>query len=357
MALVQGAADPVLVSDRSLISRSRRGDREAFARLYDRYRRALYQICLRRLKDPSLAEDIVHETFLRALSHIGSFDTDRRMFPWLAAIAQNACVDVLRSRSKTNLLDDFEESDEEGMGLTLTNTDTTLEAVISSEERQRLGQALSLLPARQRRVLLLYALDNWSYSEIALAEQSSVASIKSIIFRARDNLRRICERAAMSVIPLPLLRLRLRAQKAAADIDPSWTNAIMRGMAAVQFLVAPAVGIVLALSVTAPSGMASAETRYARSAAAVSTNIATKSSTTSANGVHATTVTPQVTGLSPRLNASTPRPGTVAPNQSHLTIDVVGPDGSLIYRNETTIECEGAGHTFLPDDGPVTAAC
>lgn len=235
-------------SDRSLVLGSRRGEAEAFARLYAKYRPPLFQACLRRLRCSNLAEDAVHETFERALNHLDSFDVNKRLYPWLVTIAQNVCIDTIRARSRVELMRERDGDAEVVIDLRQSSEDITASAVIDSEDRRSLGRALATLPARQRRVLLLYALENWSYAEIASAENASVSSVKSLIFRARDHLRRVCDKGLLSIPLLPLARLRLRLRRRVAQAQAAAPTTVSAGVFSLQAVMPSAVGVALALT-------------------------------------------------------------------------------------------------------------
>lgn len=211
-----GSLDPALVfdqSDRDLMERSCGGDQEAFARLYARYRKPIFNACVSHLHDPTLAEDVVQETFLRAYTHLDNFNTSKRVFPWLLSIAIRRCIDIHRRESRTEVGDPIEAGWEE-----TPEGDATLDTVIADEDRRVLETALQHLPWRQRRALLLYAVEGWSYSDIAAAEGLSLQSTKSLLFRARLTLRHACETGALGLVMLPLRRLRTRATMASARL-------------------------------------------------------------------------------------------------------------------------------------------
>jgi RNA polymerase sigma-70 factor (ECF subfamily) len=198
------------VDDGALVERSRTGDDEAFARLFSRYRHTVYATCLRQLKDPALAEDVTQDTFLRAYTNLERFDTGRRMLPWLLAIAIRRCIDVRRRGAKVAISDPTDHAWADRV-----EPDTTLERVMAGEDRRRLEEALATLPERQRRAVLLYALEGWSYSDIASAEGVSIMSTKSLLWRARLQLKRACQTGALGIALVPFGMLRRKAQSAA----------------------------------------------------------------------------------------------------------------------------------------------
>ena len=200
--LVEGPAPSVEEDDAALVRRTRAGDDDSFATIYRRYRQEVYEVCRRRLRDPIAAEDVTHDTFLRAYSNLHVFDDERRLLPWLIAIATRRCIDVQRRDSRTSASDSVVDGD------VRCGDDPTLEAVVAGEERRRLERGLKRLAPRQRRALLLHAIEGWSYADIATAEGVSVASTKSLLFHARQNLRRACRRGLLGVLVIPTGALR-----------------------------------------------------------------------------------------------------------------------------------------------------
>ena len=198
--------DPAVQTDGdgSLVVRSRAGDTASFARLYHFYRAEIYAVCLRLLRDPALAEDVVQDTFISAYASLDRFDESRRFLPWLITIAKRRCIDIRRQRARTETREDLEVPFDHGY------SDSTLDAVIAGEERGRLERALRRLNPRQRRAMLLHALEGWSYADIASAEGITVTATKSLLFHARENLRRSCRRGVLGTFALPLIALRRR---------------------------------------------------------------------------------------------------------------------------------------------------
>lgn len=197
-------------AEQALLERSLDGDVEAFAALFQRYRSALLGRSLGILRDRAAAEDIVQETFIRAYRNLSNFERDRRLWPWLATIAHRLSLNVLRDRRRI----DSNADPDPGASLVLEpSRDLTVETATANEARARLARALQELPDRQRRVLLLFALEGWTHADIAQVEHSSVSSVKNIIYRARIALRDLLENSVVGVAlaPVGVLRERLRA--------------------------------------------------------------------------------------------------------------------------------------------------
>jgi RNA polymerase sigma factor (sigma-70 family) len=168
---------------------------DGFTALYDRHARALYRYCARRV-GPDLAEDAVAQTFLIAYEkrHVVAAGADP--LPWLFGIA-------------TNVLYRHRRDEVRGYrALARTGADPLLAPAAAesharrAEERVDAGRraglvagVLARLPARQRDVLLLFAVAELSYAEIAEALGLPLGTVQSALHRARTKLRRVLDEA------------------------------------------------------------------------------------------------------------------------------------------------------------------
>jgi RNA polymerase sigma-70 factor (ECF subfamily) len=160
------------------------GEDASFELLYQRYRGLVYEACFRQLRDRAQAEDAMQETFIRVYSNLSRFDASKSLAPWVRTIASNVCIDTLRKLGRISVTDPENE-----MWSRRVSKDEPLETLVSAERRGRLARALEALPPRQRRALLLHSLEGWNYEDIASAERISTQAVKSLLFRARRNLR------------------------------------------------------------------------------------------------------------------------------------------------------------------------
>jgi len=170
------------------------GERE-FAQHVNRHRRELHVHCYRMLGSFEEAEDLVQETFLRAWRYRDQFDGGA-LRAWLYRIATNACLDFIRRKGRRveevrsfaeipwlqpypdRLLDEVAPRAEEP------------DAVVVARETIELGflALIQLLPARQRAVLIMRDVLEFSAAETAEALETSVASVNSALQRARATL-------------------------------------------------------------------------------------------------------------------------------------------------------------------------
>ena len=175
--------DVDIARDRALITRAQAGDRTAFDELYLHYSRRLYRLCLRRLSDPHEAEDVAQEAFVRAWRALPRFCGERRFYPWLSVIAANLCTDVLRKRSRSTPVAEFFGAD--------SDTGEELDdRLVHEVDAALVGQALTKLNERHRRVLSLREEQGMTYQAIAAHEGLAVSAVETLLWRARQALKR-----------------------------------------------------------------------------------------------------------------------------------------------------------------------
>ncbi|HEY1177316.1 MAG TPA: RNA polymerase sigma factor [Phytomonospora sp.] len=163
------------------------GTREGFILLFDRYAAALHRYCARRV-GPDLAEDIVSQTYLTAFAKRHRYDPARASaISWLYGICTNLLrrhrrdeARALRTLARTGV-DPLADSG---------SVDRSLDRVAARSESRRLAEALASLKAGQREVLLLFAVAELSYTEIAAALRIPEGTVASRIARAKAHLRR-----------------------------------------------------------------------------------------------------------------------------------------------------------------------
>jgi RNA polymerase sigma-70 factor (ECF subfamily) len=173
------------------------GDESAFAVLVERHRRELHVHCYRMLGSFEEAEDLVQEAFLRAWHKRGSFEGGPGFRAWLYRIATNACLDALRrSRRRVPSLHSFAEVPwiqpyPDRLLDEIAPSEDQPDAVVVAKETIELTflAVIQLLPPRQRAVLILRDVLDWSASETASLLDTTVAAANSALQRARATLR------------------------------------------------------------------------------------------------------------------------------------------------------------------------
>jgi RNA polymerase sigma-70 factor (ECF subfamily) len=173
-------------SDARLMEDARRGDREAFGGLVQRYERRLLRVILRFVSDYELARDLAQETFLRVYERLDQFDPSRRFGPWLFRIGVNLTLDYLRKRKRRGRFALFSDSPA-GRWPDPAVVDPRTAQDISQEVQTVLQQ----IPEKYRTVLVLRDLENFSTSEIAAIMNRKEATIRWRLAEARARFQRL----------------------------------------------------------------------------------------------------------------------------------------------------------------------
>jgi RNA polymerase sigma-70 factor (ECF subfamily) len=157
------------------------GDERAFRELYRRHTPALYQLVLRMLGGATAdAEDVVQETWIRAVRKIGTFRWESSLRTWITAIGLNLARETLRRRGRVKA----EEFDEH-LGLSTRP--------VKDSERIDLERAIARLPNGYRTVLVLHDIEGYTHEEISRQLQIAVGTSKSQLFDARRAVRSLLQ--------------------------------------------------------------------------------------------------------------------------------------------------------------------
>jgi RNA polymerase sigma-70 factor, ECF subfamily len=176
--------------DELLVLRAQQGDLTAFNELVERHERAVYNVCLRLLRDPTQAEDAAQDAFIRAWSAIDSF-RGGLVRPWLLRIATNRTYDILRAKARrpAHSLDaELYEVEPEWTSQAIAAEHPESFAT-RTELSTHLEKALSALPDDQRLAIILSDVQGYGYDEIAQVMDVAVGTVKSRISRGRSRLR------------------------------------------------------------------------------------------------------------------------------------------------------------------------
>jgi len=166
----------------AVLARACGGDLLAFDEIVRRYQRRVYAVALRIVHRHDVADDVTQDTFVRAHQALGTFDLARPFGPWVCRIAANLAVNHVRSPEAR------EEGLPEGHAEKASGAQGPLGRVLEREAADQLQKALSALPAEQRAVFVLRAVEGLSYKEIAEALGISSGTVMSRLFRAREKL-------------------------------------------------------------------------------------------------------------------------------------------------------------------------
>ena len=183
-------------SDEELLTRFRRGHRDAFAGLVQRYERELYCYLRRYLGDAALADDVFQNTFLQVYVKIGSYEPGRPVRPWLYTIATNQAIDAMRRNGRHQAVSlcqrredrTLGEADDLASSLESRGVDP-LDAAQTEERRLAVRAAVDRLPDFLRQVVVLGYYQGLKYREIADILNIPLGTVKSRLHAALQRLQ------------------------------------------------------------------------------------------------------------------------------------------------------------------------
>ena len=179
--------------DAALMLRVKKGDRDAFARLVEKYQQPVMNFVHRTLHDQIEAEDVAQNVFLQVYKSAPRYERTAKFSTWLFTIARNLCLNELRRRSRhpAESLDATqpESEDQPRRQFEDKKSFSPPETLLHGELEEKIAQALADLPENQRTALLLCRQDELSYEEIAEVLDCSLSATKSLIHRGRETLK------------------------------------------------------------------------------------------------------------------------------------------------------------------------
>lgn len=172
-----------------LIAKSRRGDRDSFSVLVERYQRRVVGVALAVVHNQDDALELAQETFVRAFQNLKSFESRSSFSTWLYRIAANLAIDFWRRESRYSVLRG-EDAENELRRLPSASGDS-FKAATRTELGARLKDALDQLTPEHRAVVVLREVDGLSYDEISDVLQCPRGTVMSRLHYARNKLRGI----------------------------------------------------------------------------------------------------------------------------------------------------------------------
>jgi RNA polymerase sigma-70 factor (ECF subfamily) len=167
------------------------GDRVEFARMVEAYYGPIYRLALKMLGDSSDAEDVLQNTFLKALQYLPTFEGRSSFSTWLYRIAANEALMLLRKRRPTVPVDENPDDDEDGFMPAQFSDWCCLpeQDFLTAESKRQLDQAIQKLPETLRVVFLLRDIEGLSIRDTSEALGLSETAVKTRLLRARLQLR------------------------------------------------------------------------------------------------------------------------------------------------------------------------
>ena len=174
-----------LVNERELVERCRSGDERAFQDLVDRYKTLVYALIARTVQDRSRAEDIAQDVFLRIHRGLPYFRGEARLSTWIYRIVANVCLQEAARPAPVSL--DSQRVDREA------HASAPDRQFGDFELKDRLEKAIARLPPNARLLIAAHYLEGVRYEDLAEALQLPLGTVKTQLYRAKQQLRRMLE--------------------------------------------------------------------------------------------------------------------------------------------------------------------
>ncbi len=177
-------------SDITLMLRVRDGDLEAFETLVTRHQHSVVGTAAKMLGGAADAEDIGQQVFVRVWKHAARYQPSAKFTTWLMTITRNLVFNELRRRRRSQQVSmDADEGETIRHQFVDEQAAPPSEEILDSELQEAIDAAIASLPETQRLAIVLRRYESMPYEEIAEVLKTSVPAVKSILFRARAELK------------------------------------------------------------------------------------------------------------------------------------------------------------------------
>lgn len=195
---VQDAANPDPDDDARLVARAQAGDMRAFDTLVTRHRGRIFAMIRNMIHQEADAWDLAQEVFIKAWQALPHYEAKAKFSTWLYRIAHNVVYDSTRKRkfeSAGEFNDEiFDRHRIDAAAVAVPGAgESPDDALARAELRRKLGAALAKLSAEHREVVLLKDVQGLAYKEIAEVMQSSIGTVMSRLFYARQKLQTLLQ--------------------------------------------------------------------------------------------------------------------------------------------------------------------
>jgi len=167
------------------------GDEKAYAELMHIYKKPVYHVVLKMVRNQDDAEDLTIEAFAKAFRNLHKFNPEYAFSTWLFRIATNNCIDFIRkNKIKTMSIDSAIKVDN-GDEITIDFRDNDLnpaEYAVRNQKIEIMRHVVSRLPDKYQRLVSLRYFDELSYEEIATELKAPLGTVKAQLHRARELL-------------------------------------------------------------------------------------------------------------------------------------------------------------------------
>jgi RNA polymerase sigma factor (sigma-70 family) len=177
------------MEDFRLIDRAVGGEDAAFAKLLQRYKRPVYHMVLKMVRNVDDAEDLTIESFAKAFKSLHRFKKDFTFSTWLFRIATNNTIDFIRKKKLNTLSIENTYTDDDGQSVSIDVEDENpdpQEETIKAQKAELIQIFVDKLPAKYQKLVRLRYFNELSYEEIAVELEAPLGTVKAQLHRARE---------------------------------------------------------------------------------------------------------------------------------------------------------------------------
>lgn len=186
---VQGGVSEANV-DQLLVERVQKGDKRAFDLLIQKYQHRIVSLVSRYVSDPSEAQDVAQEAFIKAYRAVKRFRGESAFYTWLYRIAINTAKNWIVAKNRRPPSSDIDAVDAEQYAISdrLRENSTPESELLREEIERTVFATIAQLPEDLRTAIILREMDGMSYEEIAVTMECPIGTVRSRIFRAREAI-------------------------------------------------------------------------------------------------------------------------------------------------------------------------
>ncbi|MBN1479622.1 sigma-70 family RNA polymerase sigma factor [candidate division KSB1 bacterium] len=183
------------MKDEQLVTAFQHGERDAFDKLVLRYQDKVLNTCFRFLGDADEAHDATQDIFIKVYRALDRFKPRAKFSTWLYRIAVNHSLNLVRSKKRRSRLRTFSllGAEQSQIGLIVDHAAHPDSRIEKKERSECVHRALEKLNEEQRIAIILHRFEDLSYKEIATIMNTSVSSVESRLFRARQKLAKLLQ--------------------------------------------------------------------------------------------------------------------------------------------------------------------
>jgi len=174
-----------MVVDAELIKTAQSGDRDALIQLLREIEAHVYRTAFYIVGNEQDAMDAAQEALIRVYTKINSYEEKALFKTWVQRIVTNICIDKFRRKKPTVSIDEH--------NMIFTNDDNVEEAIMLTDISKDIREAIDKLPERHRAVIILRYMEDFSYKEIADSLDLPLNTVKSYLYRARQQLQTLLQ--------------------------------------------------------------------------------------------------------------------------------------------------------------------